>query len=374
MAANGLREKPGLVPKAGWDSIGSMRAVFVVLMLVTALVRAHQIEEIGVKLETDATGWQATLEIDAAYMLPEYRGDADIAPFDLAWLRTRSPEEWQRIRSETEAFLAESLRIGGGDPSIRFPDFESDPPAFTTRGIPEALPEIEVELTGVLTGDSLEISWRERFDVILILEYRNEVLPLVSGESVNLEVDGGIPRSFPRWVGLGFRHILPDGLDHILFVLGIFLLQPRWKPLLYQSLTFTLAHSLTLAAAALGWLALPERWVETAIAVSIAWIAAENLWVKEPGRWRYAMIAGFGLVHGLGFARMLAVALPDEGPLLMPLVGFNLGVEFGQLVVIAAAWGLAGWWKPPYFARLRIVASVLIMATGLMWAVTRISG
>ena len=76
----------------------------------------------------------------------------------------------------------------------------------------------------------------------------------------------------------------------------------------------------------------------------------------------------------IGARGRYAVALPDEGPLLMPLVAFNLGVEFGQLVVIAAAWGLAGWWKPPYFARLRIVASVLIMATGLMWAVTRISG
>ena len=344
-----------------------MRLALTILLLVVLQARAHQIDEISMKLETSSEEWRATILLDAAYMLPEYRGDADIAPFDLAWLRTRSPAEWARIREESRRFLDESLRIGEGAREIEFPDFESAPPRFVEAGIPEGLPEIEVVISGPMPSGSLGISWDESFGVVLIVEHEDEFLPLVSGEALTMES----PRSFVRWMTFGVRHILPGGLDHILFILGIFLLSPKWRPLLYQSLTFTLAHSVTLAAAALGWVHLPERWVEAAIALSITWIAIENLRRREVGPSRYGVIAGFGLIHGLGFARMLEVALPESGAVLWPLVGFNLGVEAGQLAVLALAWLLVGWWKPEAFARVRLAGSIAIALVGLAWAVER---
>ena len=270
MPANGCREKPGLARRTASASIPDVRLVPLILILAAGWLRGHQIDEISLSLETDGREWRATVLLDAAYMLPEYRGDAEIAPFDLAWLRTRSPEEWRRIREESRRFLEESLAIGDGAREIRFPDFESEPPRFVESGIPESLPEIEAVVTGDIAGRELAMRWQERFGVVLLIDYKGGVFPLVSGESTTLTVEGPPPRGFPRWVVLGFRHILPGGLDHILFVLGIFLLMPRWKPLLYQSLTFTLAHSLTLSAAALGWVTLPARWVETAIGQSNA--------------------------------------------------------------------------------------------------------
>ncbi len=348
-----------------------MRLLLTLLLLAAAPLGAHQIDEITLTLETTPDEWKATLELDAAYMLPEYRGDADIAPFDLAWLRSRDEGEWQRIREETRRFLRDALTIGASLPEPSFPDFEVSPPAFADAGVPEALPMITVVLRGKPGGSTLPLAWREAHGVVLLVDRGDEVLPLVSGEAVELEIDGPPSRNFGRWIVFGFRHILPDGLDHILFVLGVFLLVPKWKPLLYQSLTFTLAHSLTLAAAALGWVVLPSRWVEAGIALSIAWIALENLRPHEPGPRRYALIAGFGLVHGLGFARMLAEALPDAGPVLLPLVGFNLGVEFGQVVVLAGAFALAGWWKEKAFHYLRTTGSVAIAVTGFAWAVER---
>lgn len=348
-----------------------MRLILTILLLGAFQARAHQIDEISMKLETSPEEWRATLLLDAAYMLPEYRGDAEISPFDLAWLRTRSPAEWERIREETRRFLDESLTIGRGSREVQFPDFESVPPRFVETGMAEGLPEIEVVLSGPRSSDRLQIDWKEAFGVVLIIDHQGVILPLVSGESFALEPEGPPPRSFIRWITLGFRHILPRGLDHILFILGIFLLSPKWRPLLYQSLTFTLAHSITLAAAALGWLTLPDRWVETAIALSIAWIAIENLLGRKVSRARYAVIAGFGLVHGLGFARMLAAALPESGAVLGPLVGFNLGVEIGQLAVLAGAWALTGWWNEKSFVRLRIVGSIGIAVVGLVWAIER---
>ncbi|BCX49891.1 hypothetical protein HAHE_37990 [Haloferula helveola] len=340
-------------------------------LLLAGLLRAHQIDEITIELEIGPGRWTATLQADAAYMLPEYRGDSDIAPFDLAWLRTRTPEEWTRIREETRKYLRETLGIRDGSYEISFPDFETSPPRFVQEGIAEMLPNLTVVLEGDIAAAGLDINWNEPFDVVLILINEGESFPLVSGESIRFEPQRK-PRSFTRWIQLGFRHILPDGLDHILFILGIFLLKPKWRPLLAQSLVFTLTHSLTLALAALGWVNLPASVVEPAIALSIVWIAIENLRPKEIGLGRYLTIAAFGLVHGLGFARILSDALPDAAHPFLPLVGFNLGVELGQITILVAGLAIAGWWKEERFAKLRLGGSILIALVAAFWFVERL--
>jgi hypothetical protein len=176
---------------------------------------------------------------------------------------------------------------------------------------------------------------------------------------------------------LGYTHILPKGLDHILFVLGIFLLSLRWRPLLYQVTAFTVAHSITLALSLYGVVSLPSSVVEPLIALSIVYVAVENIVVTELKPWRVWVVFGFGLLHGLGFAGVLTeVGLP-RGEFLPALVAFNVGVELGQLTVIGLALLVVGLWfrgRPWYRPRVVIPASALIAAVGAYWTVTRILG
>jgi len=176
-----------------------------------------------------------------------------------------------------------------------------------------------------------------------------------------------------RYLLLGYEHIVPLGLDHILFVCGLFLLSPKLKPLLWQTMAFTLAHSVTLALAMLDVISLPSRVVEPLIAASIAYVAIENLLTSELKPWRPIVVFCFGLLHGLGFAGALReVGLPD-GPILTPLLMFNVGVEAGQLSVVLGALLTVGWFRRTsgYRAWVTIPGSGAIALVGLYWCVQR---
>lgn len=176
------------------------------------------------------------------------------------------------------------------------------------------------------------------------------------------------------YIKLGYEHILPKGLDHILFVLALFFASTRLKPLLIQVSVFTIAHTLTLGVAAAGWVKAPGAIVEPLIAVSIAFVAIENLFSKEMTPWRPLIVFGFGLFHGLGFASVLLdLGLPDD-QFLTALIGFNVGVEFGQISVILLAWLVFHHWfnRPWYRKRIVLPASFIIAVTGVWWAIQRI--
>jgi hypothetical protein len=177
-----------------------------------------------------------------------------------------------------------------------------------------------------------------------------------------------------RFVHLGFSHILPDGLDHVLFVLGLALLSPRWKPLLAQVSAFTLAHTLTLALAVFGVVTLPSRIVEPLIAASIVYVAAENLLRSEASWWRLGVVFAFGLLHGLGFAGVLTEIGWPADRTVVALLAFNAGVELGQLAVIGLALAVLA-----AFSRMNVprrgVARVLsgaIAVVALVWTVQRV--
>jgi hypothetical protein len=157
-------------------------------------------------------------------------------------------------------------------------------------------------------------------------------------------------------------------------VLGLFLLSARLKPLLLQVTSFTIAHSITLGLSMYGIVSLPSRVVEPLIALSIAYVAIENLVTRELKPWRVALVFMFGLLHGLGFAGVLReLGLPRD-EFLTALLTFNLGVEGGQLTVIAAALLVVapvmkkGWYRQ----RVVIPASLIIAAVGLYWTVARL--
>jgi hydrogenase/urease accessory protein HupE len=178
-----------------------------------------------------------------------------------------------------------------------------------------------------------------------------------------------------QYFWLGVQHIVPNGFDHILFVVGLFLLSLEIRPLVTQVTAFTLAHALTLTAAVLGFVTLAPQFVEPLIAMSVAYIAIENIVTAKLTPWRPFVVFGFGLLHGLGFANSLSVlGLPDQERLLA-LVMFNVGIEVGQLAVIAAAASSLGWcrnksWYRPWIV---IPASAIIATTGIIWAIERAS-
>jgi len=138
------------------------------------------------------------------------------------------------------------------------------------------------------------------------------------------------------FIELGFRHILPLGLDHILFILAIFLNARSVTSLLIQASTFTIAHTITLGLAAAGVISAPEAVVEPLIALSIAVLAVEAIIFKQSNTWRLPVIFGFGLFHGLGFGEIMKGYLTNAD-FATGLGGFTIGVELGQLAVLAMA-------------------------------------
>ncbi len=184
---------------------------------------------------------------------------------------------------------------------------------------------------------------------------------------------GDLAAIFASEVKRGFLHVLPLGLDHVLFVLGLFLMSRKWKPLLFQVSAFTLAHTLTLWLASAGWVKLPPTVVEPVIAASIVAVALENLVRREYRHWRLLVVFAFGLVHGLGFAGVMSTRLDSTASLVIGLLGINLGVELGQLAVIAAALVATCWIAPEVTYRKFVVVpgSILIALAGIWWVVER---
>jgi hydrogenase/urease accessory protein HupE len=178
------------------------------------------------------------------------------------------------------------------------------------------------------------------------------------------------------YVGAGFDHIIPKGMDHILFVLGLFLFSTRMRPLLWQITMFTIAHSITLAMAMTGVIDLPARVVEPLIALSIAYVGIENVWHRRLHKSRLVLVFAFGLLHGLGFASMLADFGMPENAFATALIAFNVGVELGQLAVVALAFLIVGLWfgnRPDYRRLVVIPGSLLIAAVGLYWTWQRLA-
>lgn len=174
------------------------------------------------------------------------------------------------------------------------------------------------------------------------------------------------------YLWLGYTHILPKGLDHILFVLALFFASTRLGPLVWQISAFTLAHTITLGLATLGLVSLPASIVEPIIALSIAFVAVENLVFKDMTRWRPLVVFVFGLFHGLGFAGVLAELGLPPGQLVPSLLSFNVGVEAGQLTIVLACWLAlhrfrdAAWY--PWLVR---IVSAAIAVIALWWTIER---
>ncbi|MDF1748784.1 MAG: HupE/UreJ family protein [Alphaproteobacteria bacterium] len=297
-------------------------------------------------------------------------------------LRTLSPEELEAaFQPFKDTFLSGAvLRFDG---IVTRPDdvFLNIPPV----GDLDLPRESIVVLSGKIPPGATGMTWQWSADfgssVIRAPSKTKDLYAawLQSGtESAVIPVTGPPVRTFwdAAWdyFTVGYTHILPKGLDHILFVVGLFLLSPTVRPLLWQITAFTVAHSVTLALGMLGILTLSPKIVEPLIAASIVFVCVENLMTSRLHPWRPVVVFCFGLLHGLGFAGVLKEIGLGEGDFLTGLVAFNLGVEAGQLSIVAACFvGVFAIMHRPWYRRaVTIPASLAIGAIASWWTVERI--
>lgn len=261
------------------------------------------------------------------------------------------PDHGEETRSEEPTVLGTTARLSGAVPRNA---------RQMTFGASRAFSAVHLTIFDQATGTSARH----------MLEQGSDSPPILLGEPL---APAGYSKTIGRYLVLGFEHILPRGLDHILFVLGLFLLSPRLRPLLWQVTAFTVAHSVTLALSIYGVVSLPSGLVETLIALSIAYVAVENIVTSRLHAWRPIIVFLFGLLHGLGFAGVLReLGLPRE-QFATALISFNVGVELGQLCVIGLALATIGWFRHRRWYRKACVIplSVAIAVTGLYWAAQR---
>ena len=373
----------------------ALAAALAALLIATgrpwsADVAAHELERTRVALTFTADG-RFTLEVenDPAWLLlrlEPFLGDYPDIALPPRPDRPTPAERDARLAAMTAVF-ADRLVLFVDGREVRAADAAYEPPAAEAdaRGTP--LPA-RFRLRGRVPPDARQLRWfygivADPYPLTIVRADGQSSLEWISGTVWSLPIDLTGQFIQPtrtevlrQYVALGYTHILPKGLDHILFVLGLFLLRSRVRALLLQVTAFTVAHSLTLGLAVYGVVALPSRVVEPLIAASIAYVAIENVVTRELHAWRLALVFMFGLLHGLGFAGVLQDLGLPRSAFLTALLGFNVGVELGQLSVIAAAAVITAplmrW--AGYRRWVVVPASLAIAATGLWWTVTRVLG
>jgi hydrogenase/urease accessory protein HupE len=371
------------------------------LAAVIGIAEGHAMKQVRAEIRAADGAWNASVWLEAWALYPEEGpkvpqgtpGDPKMS--GNAWVAGLDADDHRVMRETAEEFLRSIfiLTLAGEnlEASYSFPDYSVERPVL--KETEEGAAVVRIDLTGKFppgVSGPLKLVWNDDEDEPLALEVitpRPGKKPKISvmrlaprdepTELMTIEASGVVEETkdstLAGWIAAGFEHILPKGLDHILFILGLFLLQPKWRALLWQSSAFTIAHSITLALAILGIVTVPSSVVEPLIALSIAYVGLENLWVKELKPWRVALVFGLGLLHGMGFASVMQELDLPEGGILQPLVGFNVGVELGQITVLALAFALTFWWmKKPPFEKFRKIVSGLIGIVGLYWTVERI--
>ncbi|MEO9820767.1 MAG: HupE/UreJ family protein [Paracoccaceae bacterium] len=364
-----------------------LRFLLLLSTLSPVIVNAHEVSptianlsaERGVlrfEVSANLEALLADIDLDAVIDTDEAE-NAD----DYDTLRALDPDALAMRSSELLPLWNDHPLIKAGDQSIELSVVEAQ-----TEQEPNAeLPRLtRIVLRGTLPpgAQSVVVAWPQG-DGALILRQQGVEDPYtgylaLGAQTPEIDLKGGGALSgwqtFVSYIPVGFDHILPKGLDHILFVLGLFFLSTRLGPLLWQISAFTLAHTVTLALGAVGWVTVPGSIVEPLIAASIVYVAIENIFAKGLNPWRPVIVFCFGLLHGLGFASVLGEFGLPEGAFIPALIGFNIGVEFGQLTVIALAFVAVGWFarKDWYRKAIAIPASVAIAAVGAYWVVERV--
>ena len=374
-------------------TIRFMQMAFVLLFLLSpSLVNAHTNEANHAELQLlEDNKYQLVLSINALHLIKSQQKFTGNEPELIYYLKGLSLTETKRLLStikqklnqqstfiidETKVLVVPFSGLTVSELRNRLHPSSANKPVklFSTGEFPQKHNKVALTFPPLLG------------DVLLTVTIPKKSLVLSGDQSHSFSIDGNnaVTRelsmmeltllNITEYIYQGFVHILPQGLDHILFVLALFLLATKTSTLLWQVSTFTLAHTITLALGIFGIINLHSSFVETLIALSIAYVAIENIVQQKLTKWRLPIIFVFGLLHGLGFASVLVELGLPESEYVSSLLSFNVGVEFGQITVIALALLATRWFmhKPWYRQYVVIPASAIISIIALYWFIERV--
>lgn len=366
--------------------------------------RAHEIDpaisDISVTAERVTVDIQVSLESMLAGIDLSAGTNTAHAPQAAEYDRLRAlpPAEIGALLERAWPTLAEGIVFETGGTRVA--------PVLTGVAIPE-VGNTELPRTSVLSlaadlpeGDApLRFGWDARFGELVVRQVgggddaytaflsAGDLSDPLARDAITTESPGSV---FASYIVVGFEHIVPLGLDHILFVLGLFFFSLHLRPILFQVTAFTVAHTITLALASLGLVTVPGSVVEPLIAASIVFVGLENLRGRGNVKVRTSLVFAFGLLHGLGFASVLGEFGISASSFIAALLGFNVGVEIAQLALILAALALI-WAATRLSARaplpaeetpvrtlqvtyraVAMVGSIAISLIGAWWTVERV--
>lgn len=359
------------------------------LCLLSSLTHSHEIRPAITDIHIRVDGQldiaiRGNLETWLAGIGPEHQDTRD-APQSTVYeqLRRYNPAQLERAFERFTPTLlnainlyADQQRLTLSVTAIEIPEVGNTAVARDTlihlsTQVPASSAALRWQWAEKLGSNALRFSTSEQQDAYTIYLQPGDSSDPIPLQQIIVQSAGS---QFLNYLIIGFEHIIPKGLDHILFVIGLFLLSYHWRPLLWQVSCFTLAHTVTLALGMLGIITLPPSIVEPLIAASIVYVAVENLFAQQLNRWRTILVFAFGLLHGLGFAGVLQEIGLRPDAFVSSLIAFNIGVELGQIAVLALCYLLlaAPFRQYPWYRqRITIPLSLVIALIASYWVIER---
>ncbi|XQW84145.1 HupE/UreJ family protein [Thalassotalea piscium] len=365
----------------------ALKIIGLCLFLITNVTHAHTVESLTAELNVFPDNhYELTINVDVLHLAKNKLDFQGEDPELIYTLSSLSLIESKRLLDSIRQSIQQNSFVYFDDKKNSLPVLSGLTVAEFKRMLTDFNAYIlPVTLDGSIPNDveNIAVSFApELGNVILTLAKPSKFIVSAGqlSQSINLSpnnetsVEVNIFNTFIDYLYQGYLHIVPKGLDHILFVLALFLLARKTSTLLWQISAFTLAHTITLALGIYNVVSLPSEIVEPLIALSIAYVAIENIYQQKLTRWRLPLIFAFGLLHGLGFASVLLELGLQQEQFITSLVAFNIGVELGQLSVVLVAFSLLCWFYKKDWYQTRIVKplSLLIALIGLYWFIERI--
>lgn len=383
------------------------RLMLASMLFVAAIAaRAHEVQpaisDVTITGDTVSIAIEMTLEAPLAGVDLDGLTDTNEAENAEAYdqLRALDPTALEAELRAAWPALSQSITLNAGETALT-PELQGV--AVPEVGDVETPRQSVIRLTSTLPDDGSPVvfGWDAGLGALVVRQQgvENGYTGYLTGGALSDPIPrgqgAGQSAAQVAWTYLvaGFDHIIPKGLDHILFVLGLFFFALKWGPLLWQVTAFTLAHTVTLGLATLGVINIPGEWmwlVEALIALSITYVAVENVLRPAMGWLRPAVVFGFGLLHGLGFASVLGEFGLPQGQFVLSLLAFNVGVEVGQLAVILGAFAVIALARaladvaqlddeealardlPVIYRSVSLVGSLVIAVVGAYWFFERI--
>ena len=302
--------------------------------------------------------------------------------------RAKSEEDLKNDIQQNWNLFQEQISLKGINESSRLDliDISTDP--VVNIELPR---DTNLSTQIALNENSFTVQFKNTFGPVVIRQfedfekenmiYSSYLQPGQESEELSVNSASSVGQIIIEYLILGMEHIVPKGLDHILFIFGVFFFAVKLKPLLWQVTMFTFAHSLTLILASLKLVFIPASIIEPLIALSIGYVALENIFQSNNNKFRsrqyvirYIVIFLFGLIHGLGFAFVLEdIGLPT-GQLILSLLSFNIGVEIVQIGLVVLAFMVMYWPSQQAWYRklIQIPFSLLIGLVGIYWFFERV--